>query len=222
MSKFDDLKSRVRDLLEDPGAGRFSDTLLAVALRRALEDVDLQLPRLSELEVTVASSNRDQPLNGINNCRYIMQVDLPLENRAQRVQRVERVLEPELHFTYFLKDGIPTLHFSGLYIPCIGDILRVRYAAGYTIAGFEGEAVTTLPETFESALVNGTAAEACFLRAGSIAERYGTHPSEPQRLMEIGHLWRETFVRNLTGLKVIQDFGFPPGFALDLWDRRTI
>lgn len=213
MSKFDDLKSRVRDLLEDQSAGRFSDTLLAAALRRALDDVDLQLPNLSELEVTVAATGRDQPLSGLIGCRYILHVDRPLDSQ------MERVLEPELHFTYFIKDGIPTLHFSGVYIPNAGDTLSVRYASGYTIAGFEGEAVTTLPEAFESALINGTAAEACFLRAGSIAERYGTHPSEPQRLMEIGHLWRETFVRNLTGLKVIQDFGFPPGFALDLWDR---
>jgi len=209
MSKFTDLETRIRAVLEDENTVRFSSSLLAAALRRALDDVDLQLPNISELEVTAAGSGRSLALSGLTNCRYILNINLG-----------ERLLEPEANFTYFLQDGVPTLHFSGSYIPQAGDILRVRYACGYTIEGLEGEGITTLPAAFESALVNGAAAEACFLRAGSLAERYGARPADPARLMETGHLWHQTFVRSLTGLKALQDFGFPPGFALDLWDRR--
>ncbi len=215
MPKYDDLKTRIRALLEDENARRFSDALLAAALRRALDDLELQLPNITELEWAVAAAGRDQPLTGLAGCRYIICVTLPETNTA------EPVLKPEQHFTYFLKDGVPMLHFNGLYIPQAGAALKVRCASGYTIEGFEGEGATTLPAAFESALVNGTAAEACFLRAGSIAERSGVNPSEVTRLLEIGHLWRETFARNLSGLKVLQDFGFPSGFSLDRWDGRA-
>jgi hypothetical protein len=215
MPKYDDLKTRIRALLEDENARRFSDALLAAALRRALDDLELQLPNIAELEWTAVTAGRDQPLPALTGCRYIICVTLPESNAA------EQVLKPEEHFTYFLKDGVPTLHFNGSYIPQAGAALMVRCASGYAIEGFEGEGATTLPAAFESALVNGTAAEACILRAGSIAERSGVHPSEVSRLLEIGHLWRETFARNLSGLKVLQDFGFPAGFALDRWDGRT-
>lgn len=209
MSKFTDLETRIRAVLEDQDTLRFSDALLAAALRRALDDVDLQLPNIAELEITATTTNRDLALSSLTGCRYI--IDIAID---------DHLLEPEAHFTYFLKDGVPTLHFNGSYVLQAGDILRVRYACGYTIEGFEGEESTTLPAAFESALVNGTAAEACFLRAGSLAERYGTRPTDPGRLMEIGHLWRQIFVRSLSGLKAVQDFGFPPGFALDEWDKQ--
>lgn len=214
MSKFEDLEARVRALLEDESAKRFSTSLLAAALRRALDDIDLQLPGIRDLEVSVTAAGRDQPLTALAGCRYIIHVTLPSSDTEQQV------FEPEAHFTYYLKDGAPTLHFSGTYVPCAGDVLLVQYAAGYTIEGFEGEGSTTLPAAFESALVNGTAAEACLLRAGSSVEAYGARASGPTRLMEIGQLLRQTFMRNLTGLKVIQDFGFPRGFALDEWDKQ--
>lgn len=209
MSKFTDLETRVRAVLEDQDTLRFSSPLLAAALRRALDDIDLQLPNIAELEVTAAGDSRDLALSNLAGCRYIINITIK-----------DRLLEPEANFTYFLKDGVPTLHINDGYIPQTGDVLVVRYASGYTIEGFEGEGTTTLPAAFESALVNGAAAEACFLRAGSLAERYGTRPGDPAKLMEIGYLWRQTFVRDLSGLKAMQDFGFPPGFSLDLWDRR--
>lgn len=215
MSKIEDLKTRTRALLQDESAARFSDSLLLAALRRALDDIDLRLPNLAQHQQTVTAAGRDQSLTSLAGCRYIISAVLPMADPAASM------LEPETHFTYYLKDGVPTLHFTASHIPQVGDVLTVRYAAGYTIEGFEGEGATTLPAAFESALVNGTAAEACLLRAGSIAERHGAHPSEPARLMEIGHMWRETFVRDLSGLKTLQDFGFPSGFALDRWDRRT-
>ncbi len=209
MSKFADLETRVRALLEDQDARRFSTSLLAAALRRALDEIDNQLPNISEWQVTVDAAGSDLALTGLEGCRFI--IDITIENR---------VLEPETGFTYFLKNGVPTLHFAGNDFPQAGEMLLVRFASGYTIEGFEGEETNTLPASFESALVNGTAAEACFLRAGSLTERYGTRPADPGRLMETGHLLRQTFIRNLSALKAVQDFGFPPGFALDFWDRR--
>jgi hypothetical protein len=68
-------------------------------------------------------------------------------------------------------------------------------------------------------LVSGAAGEACLLRASGLAESYGTRPEEVTRLLEIGQLRLDAFDKTLSGLKVLQEFGFPPGFALDKWDQ---
>jgi hypothetical protein len=57
------------------------------------------------------------------------------------------------------------------------------------------------------------------LRAGSLVEAYGSRPAEVAQLLETSRLWMELFSRGLDGLKVLQDFGYPPGFALDGWDH---
>ena len=130
-----------------------------------------------------------------------------------------RELQPETCFTYLLLEGTPTLHFLGGYIPAAGDCLTIHYTTGYAIEGLDEELSSTLPEALEGALVDGAAAQACLLRAGSLVGRYGSDPRESARLMGISQLWRATFERTLNGLKVMQEFGFPPGFALDHWDQ---
>lgn len=215
MTKLEDLKARVRAVLEDPASSRFSSSLLDAAFRQSLDRMDQHLPSIAETNVTAAASGCEIPLSSLTNCHCIIDVIL------QGQDPTSRILEPDLHFTCFIKDGIPTLYFNGKYIPQAGDTLVIRYASGYIIEGLAGELSTTLPETFESTLVSGAAAEACFLRAAATAEQYGIHPAETSRLMEIGHLWRENFIHALSGLKTLQDFGFPTGFALDRWDGRN-
>jgi hypothetical protein len=67
--------------------------------------------------------------------------------------------------------------------------------------------------------VNGSAGYACLLRAGSVVEAFNVRPGEAASLLETGHLWLDIFERALGGLKVLQEFGYPFGFALDPWDR---
>ncbi|HNR01588.1 MAG TPA: hypothetical protein PKK59_03550 [Anaerolineaceae bacterium] len=213
MTKYDDINARVRALLEDGAAQRFSADLLAAAMRQALEEMEQRLPRVLSSEFTVISSGREQALLTIDDCRYIISVTTPGDNGAASE------LQPETCFTYVLLNGTPTLHFLGAYIPAAGDGLTLHYTAGYTIEGLDDALDTTLPSTLEGALVDGAAAQACLLRAGSLVGRYGSDPRESSRLMAIGQLWRATFERALNGLKLMQDFGFPPGFPLDKWDR---
>ncbi len=213
MTKIDDINTRLRDLLEDSSGQRFSGDLLNVALRQSLDEINQRLPHILSTEFTVTSGGRDQSLAALNDCRYIISVTVPEENGATRE------LEPETCFTYLLVNGTPTLHFLGTYLPAAGDSFRICYCAGYTVEGFEGQLTTTLPAALEGALVDGAAAQACLLRAGSVVGRYGSDAQESSRLVEIAQLWRGTFERTLNSLKVLQDFGFPPGFTLDQWDQ---
>lgn len=215
MTDLTSLKTRVRLLLEDSDGKRFSDTLLEAAMRLALDEIDERLPLVSSADFTASSTSRDQPLTGLSGCRYLINITWPAAGDSSRE------LEPETQFTYCLKDGAPILHFTGSEYPQAGDAITVRYAAGHAIAGFDGALTTTLPGTCESALVNGTAGHACHLRAGSLVERPGTKNEETSRLVEIGRLWLNNFQHTLNGLKTLQDFGFPPGFALDQWDRAA-
>jgi hypothetical protein len=213
MTKLDDINTRLRDLLEDSASQRFSEDLLSVALRQSLDEINQRLPRILSTEFTVATGGRDQSLATLNDCRYIISVTVHEENGTARE------LEPETCFTYLLVNGTPALHFLGSYFPADGDSFRICYCAGYTIEGFVGQLTTTLTTALEGPLVDGAAAQACLLRAGSLVGRYGSDAQESTRLMEIAKLWRGTFERTLNSLKVMQDFGFPPGFTLDQWDQ---
>lgn len=215
MTKLDDIKAGVRVLLEDSTAKRFSDAILEAALRQALDEIDQHLPLILRTDFTVTTAGRDQELTTITGCQYLVEITLPGE--AEGSAR----LEPGEVFTYRLASGVPSLHFSGSLVPAAGDFFNVCYAAGYSIGGFLGQTATSLPAELEHALVLGTAAMACYLRAGSVIERYGGGPQDSARLAEIGAMWRENFLRALHGFKTLQQFGFPPGFALDRWDGRV-
>ena len=212
MTKLDDINTQIRVLLDDSAAVRFSDNLLMQALSQSLEEIHQRVPRVLSAQHTVTLAGRDQPLPALTGCRYLISVTLNLTDGSSRA------LEPETGFTYTLDDGMPTLHFLGSSIPEVGKQLNVEYCAAYTIEGYAGAVATTLPAALESALIEGSAARACILRAGSLAEGYGRRGDESARLMEIGRRWEQSFARALNGLKTLQEFGFPPGFPLDHWD----
>ncbi len=213
MSDLTALISRVRLALDDAGSKRFSDALLTTAMRQALEQIDQRLPRTCVSEVTVAASGREQPLSGLTGCLFLMRLVYPYGSPGKRE------LEPETQFSYVMRDGVPSVHFYGDILPQAGEVLQVHYAAQNTIEGLDGALSTTLPEICEALLVNGAAGCACALRAGSLVEAYGTRPAETAQMMEASRYWMDLFSRGLDGVKVLQEFGYPPGFALDCWDR---
>lgn len=212
MTKLGDINLQIRLMLDDSAAVRFSDNLLRIALSQALEEINQRIPRILTTEHAVTLTGRDQSLLTVTRCRYLISVMVPTEDGSSRE------LQPETCFTYTLNGATPTLHFLGSSIPSVGDRLLVRYCAGYAIEGFNSDTSTTLPVELENALVEGSAARACILRAGSLVESYGLRNDETNRLMEIGRNWEKDFYRLLNGLKTMQEFGFPPGFPLDKWD----
>ena len=212
MTKLSDINIQARILLDDSGATRYSDNLLALALGQALAEINQRAPRILNAEHTVSVAGRDQPLPALSGCRYLISITVPKDDGSSRE------FEPETSFTYALTAGVPMLHFLGPYIPAAGDCFVLSYCAGYTIEGFDAEIATTLPDSLENALIIGTAARACALRAGSLVEGYGRRGDESARLMEISRNWEKAFQSALNGVKTLQEFGYPPGFPLDRWD----
>jgi len=214
MTELTSLAARLRQNLNDPDEKRYSEGMLTCAIRQALELIDLQLPQTAVTDVIVEIGGRDQPLNDLTGCLYLVRLVLSAAASGSRE------LEPETHFSYQMNAGIPTLHFFGEYIPQRGAAFQVHYAAANTIEGLDDSVSTSLPAICEPALVNGAVSQAYSLRAASLMETYGSRPEEAARLLEASRAAREHFEQMLTGLKVLQEFGYPPGFALDAWDRH--
>ena len=215
MANLEDVKTRVRQILDDAAGTRFTDTLLENAARQALTRLDEALPLMRSLDVTRTDSGRDQALTGLTGPLFLVKVikipDLP-ESRETEIR---------YGFTCSLAGDSAALHFSGPVIPRAGESLRVSYASRNTLAGLDGAEATTVPETALTALHYAYASAACLLRAASVSEAYGARPGESARLVEQSKVWMETAERDLQNMKNQQEFAYPAGFALDRWDREA-
>lgn len=209
------LKTRILQVLQDSSGKRFSDDTLEEAIRQAIDLVNQKLPNIVNASFTVTTTGRDQAISSLDECLYIVSLCVNPDDSSFRE------LEPESGFSYRYQEGVPVLHFPGRLIPQAGDVLRITFAARHTLADLDGATETTLPSAVVTALVNGAAGQACLLRAGLLSETYGARPSEATRLLDLSHLLMDRCEQNLAQIKTLQEFGFPPGFALDSSDRQT-
>ncbi len=214
MSNLNELIIRVREILNDPSALRFSETVLEEGVRQAMQRINDRLPQVLETEVPVVESGRNQPLTGLSDPIYLISIAYPV-SASETCE-----LEPEVQFSYRMQAGQPIVHFLGSLVPQAGEKLSVSYAARHTLSGLEGALSTTLPDGVLTGLVNGAAGHACLLRAHALTEASGVKSSEVAQLLQIAQLRLDLFEKNLADLKVFQEFGFPPGFSLDQWDAR--
>lgn len=206
---FSDIQNRITQVLEDPAGTRFSAGLLQEAVRLALATLDQRLPRVLTAEISPGEDGRELNLPAPANCLYLISLSM------NHGSHTHKEMEPEVEFSYQFEEGLLLLHFSGRRSPKSGDVLHLTYAASHRLQGLDGEEITTLPAAYESILVNGAAGHACLLRATLLTETYGTRPNEVSRLLQISRLRLDEFNRTLSNLKIIQAFGFPPGFALN-------
>jgi hypothetical protein len=215
MTTLTEIQTRVSQVLEDPSGTRFSTVLLTEAVRLALNTIDQRAPRLLTTEITVTAGGRDQLLPALEDCLYLVNLSL------FRANRTLSEMEPEGEFAYQFEGDQIHLHFSGKRYPKTGEGLRITYAACNRLGGLDGAVSTTLPGAYESPLVTGAAGHACLLHTARLAGTYGSQPEEASRLLAIGQLHLGEFEQVLSSLKVLQEFGFPPGFALDSWDKGS-
>jgi hypothetical protein len=212
MTTLTKIQTRAAQVLGDENNTRFPLTLLEEAARIALDTFDQRLPRVISSDLSIDSDGRDQVFSLPEGCLYLVS--------ARFKQSRGPELEPGTGFTYQMEDDQLLIHFSGRRIPRAGEVLRVSYAARYTLEGLDSSSATTLPDRCESALVTGTAGHACLLRATGLVEAYGPRSTDVTRWMEAGRTYLQQFSQALGMLKVLQEFGYPTGFALDEEDRQ--
>ena len=83
MSDLTALISRVRQLLNDPELKRYTDDVLTCAIRQALELIDIRLPQTVITGITVETSGRDQALDDLTGCLYMISVVYPSPSTAE-------------------------------------------------------------------------------------------------------------------------------------------
>lgn len=201
------IQNRVRQILDDEAASRFSDELLDNAIRMALQRIDEKIPLVRSVDHPVTSSGRDQVVNGLLRPLFVIRIRLNQEPIRSG-------------YVYTLTGESAALHFAGSRFPQSGETLQVEYGAQNTLAGLDGSTASSLPEAAATALESGAAGYACLWRAASVAEAYGARPGESARLAEQGRLWLATSVELIGKLHSLQDFSYPVGFALDEWDEK--
>jgi len=208
------VKTRVLQVLDDTTGVRFVTGLVDEAIRMAMDVINQKLPRMATLELTIATTGRDQVVFGLEDPLLIVGVCLSSDDQ------LTRELQVNSEFSFYILNDAPTLHFSGKRVPQAGDKLTITYAARHNLDDLDGEIATTFPEAYVTALVNGAAGYACQIRATRLIETYGARSEEASRTLEISKLRLDGFESLVNNLVAIQDFGFPPGFALDKDDSR--
>ena len=204
-----EMKKRLGEILGDENGSRFNDGLREEALRQALDLLNQRLPCLRSAEVLFT----EQTLPVWSDCLYLVSVQI-LNERGDRF-----MLKAGSGFTYQFDGGNLRLRFSG-HSPRIGERLLIEYAARYSLSGLDGADSTSLPAAYESALAEGAAGQACLLRGTQLIETYGTRPAEANQLLAVSQQHLAACEQTLHNLKVLQEFGFPPGFPLDDADDR--
>lgn len=211
MTLFADLKARALQVLADSQGTRYNSALMDEAFKQALDRLNTRLPRLMFQDLTITSADRDQIVPFLDRCLFI--VSVCLVNPTQ----LTRELQPDSEYSFQILQDMPALHFSGARVPQVNDTLHIVYAQAYTMDDIDSG---LLPLTYETALVTGAAGQANLMRATQLIEAYGNRSDDAPRLLGVGRLRLDSFEALLSALRVQQDFGFPPGFALDKFDRN--
>lgn len=214
MPTIEDIRNRVRQILDDASGDRFSSTLLDNAIRQALARLDEKLPLVRTLDQPITEAGRDVTLTGLIHPLYLIEVCILPAEAGGCAQEIKT------GYSYSLQGASSSLHFNGPSLLNVEECLRVTYAAQNTLTGLDGAAETSLPDAASEALETGAASFACLLRAASLAETYGARAGESARLVEQSKLWKQVSEESLSKIKTFQPFEYPAGFALDPWDRQ--
>lgn len=220
MPTLEDIRNRVRQILDDTSGDRFSSVMLDTAIRQALARLDERMPLIRSLDLQITTSGRDVTLTGLDHPLYLIEVYiLPASTGSMPASAGGSKQEAKTGYSYSLQGTSGSLHFNGTSLLSVGECLRVTYAAQNTLTGLEGATETSLPDAASEALETGAASFACLLRAASLAETYGARAGESARLVEQSKLWKQISEESLSKLKTFQHYEFPAGFALDKWDQ---
>ena len=74
MANLEDVKTRVRQILDDAEGTRFNDSMLENAVRQALARLDVALPVMRIVDITRTDSGREQVLTGLESPLYLIKV----------------------------------------------------------------------------------------------------------------------------------------------------
>ena len=222
------LISRIRSYLKDNLSEHYSDEDITNAIRQAAAIYSTNLPQLIAETVTLTATSKTQPLNlaglsgSANTITHVISLDhYPSYSLPLREGSGIGGIPINAYYLYHAS-GSPTLQITELFPPNAGDAMDIRYTATHTINGLDNATVTTIPLYHLHAIIIGSAAIACNMRALSLTEAYGSRASDNNQLTAWSNAQLLTFLTMLQEYKT--SFQYPPitaRWTLDQWDRPT-
>ncbi len=214
MTNLEEIKDRALEALGDPNGTRYSAAQLEEAIRLALEEYSRALPQVREAAITVTTAGSSQEISGVDRLLTVIEVVYPYDPAAANPEPCET-------WYAYSKDGSSWLLFEDR-APQVGELICVRCAAGHTLAGLDGAALTSLPNADEGLLVQAAAGHAAVMRSAGMVQAYGKRNPQDE-IQQLGKLRLELFRKQLdarkdTGLSGLPARPWRVGWALDGWD----
>ena len=166
MSSLAEIRERVSETLKDVNNKIWSADAIDESIRKALDAYSGIDPLEMETVIDVLADGREVALNEVDGLLGVTEVWWPYDSAGTDW------LPTSVIFRLWWDDARPVLFMPAVDggQPQAGDEIRLWYYRSHTIAGLDGEAVTTVPASRESLLVIGAAGYAARSRGIDYAD----------------------------------------------------
>jgi hypothetical protein len=171
-------------------ATTFSTATCTAAVRQALKDINLAIPQHAAENIDAVSEQYDYELS---DSAAMQIVDVLREGTDTYNQ-----YNISLPFDAYFEDDRP---FFRLRFPeADGTTLIARYTKPYTINGLDSETVSTMPPLYDVVLLDGSAWQACVIRAAGRIETINMNADVSVNFSRMAEHFRLAFDLGLANL----------------------
>ena len=208
------LRDRAEALLLDSTNARFTTATLDEGFQQALVHFSRVVPHEVLANITLAADGREIDISSITEYVNILRVWWDYDSSDPT--------HPPNWRSFEIWPG-DILYINDANEPVTDDVVRVHYTAIHTLNGLNSETVTTLPNLYDTTLVQGAAAYAALIRAISRTEKLNIDGWTPRRLNDWGNTLLKQFTDALKAIarqRAARASGVIQAPALDRWDGR--
>ena len=199
------LTTKLQALLMDDGT-LFTATSCTAAIRQALQEINLRLPRHMGTTIAAVTSQYEYELTtALAGAVPLLIMDVLLQDPSGGEY------DRSLSFHSYNEDE---RHWIRLDLPqTTGQYLIVRYTLPHTILNLDSATESTLPAAYDPILLDGAAAIACDIAIAGKAEAYYLNPQTAANYKTAAGHFRAAFTY---GLKAMLQVRRPQKSAPDL------
>ena len=170
MQTIAEYRNNILTILGDTGGRRYSESILDMGIREALQSYQQYCPRRMTFKQRVTEIDGEtvilQPLP--DGCTVL----------TARTDAGEWLI-----FAEYRTDAALELHCYGFSsLPAVGDVLTLEVSCQHMIKGLSGATITTIPDGHAIMVCTGAAGYAMRIRARSVTEVFGKRPEDREAL----------------------------------------
>ena len=171
MKNISHYRAAMLTILGDAGGRRYSEAVLDMGLKQALQVLCAFVPNKETVKIRVTKISGNQAETGYPPPGEILTIR---DRNGAWLNGVPYRTMGKLYLNFY-GDG-PR--------PAAGDELMLEVAEEHTIAGLAGDVQTTVPENLMLTVCTGAAGYAMQIRARSVTEVFGKRPEDTENLQQ--------------------------------------